>query len=124
MMNDFWLRLQIAQIIGSGPWLMVAFVAGIVCMGRLSTRPREAWLVICALAVSLFADFGVPTLINLLVQMVPGISASSKISAQLFYSLPIYIFHAAAWGLMLYAAFGEGSGPRSKYLIEPDRESA
>ncbi len=36
----------------------------------------------------------------------------------LLYRIPTSIVQASAWGLILYAAFGEGSGPRSKYLVE------
>lgn len=116
---DFSLKYKVAEMVGSGPELMVFLVAGFVCLRRLSSRPREGWLVICAVTAYLFSDFGVSTLIERIIHLVPGFRAPSDAAVNALYIVPASIFHAAAWGLLLYAAFGEGSGPRSKYLIEP-----
>ena len=129
-MDDMRLRqllALLAQVLSALPWLLVMLAGGVVCLRRLSTNPREGWLVGGAIALSLFATFGVPNAINLLLQFIPGLMDSVMAGAnyawkfQLLYGLPTSLFQAAAWGLILYAAFGEGSGPRSKYLIEDEQ---
>ena len=120
------LMMQLAYLIGSLPWLLVMLAGGVVCLRRLSNHPREGWLVGSAIALSLFASFGLPHLIGQLIQHVPGLMASGPPGAdsiwkdQLLFGLPVSVAQATAWGLILYAAFGEGSGPRSKYLIEDE----
>ena len=121
------LLMLLGQVLGALPWLLVMLAGGVVCLRRLSTNPREGWLVGGAITLSLFATFGVPNAISLLLQFIPGLMASVAAGPyylwkfQLIYGLPSSIVQAAAWGLILYAAFGEGSGPRSKYLIEDER---
>ena len=48
-------------------------------------------------------------------------AGTPTLASQLLFGLPGTVIQAAAWGLILYAAFGEGSGPRSKYLVEDER---
>lgn len=121
------LLVLLAQALGAMPWLLVMLAGGVVCLRRLSTNPREGWLVGGAIALSLFATFGVSNAINLLLQFIPGLMTSvapgmdSVWIYRLLFGLPRSVVQAAAWGLILYAAFGEGSGPRSKYLIEDER---
>ncbi len=117
----------LAHIVGSLPWLLVMLAGGVVCLARLSARPRESWLVGSAIGLSLFASMGLPQLVGMMVNLIPGLlsgvgnSSGSMWSVRLLFGLPSSILQATAWGLILYAAFGEGSGPRSKYLIEDDR---
>ncbi len=122
------LMAYLTHLIGSLPWVLVMLAGGAVCLRRLSIHPREGWLVGSAIALSLFGSFGVSNAINLLIQFVPGLMASLtsgpygiNLKFQLLYGVPASIVQAAAWGLILYAAFGEGSGPRSKYLVEDER---
>lgn len=129
-MSDF-ARLELfahlAILVGELPWLLVMLAGGVVCLRRLSTRPREGWLVGAAIALSLFTLLGVSNAINLLLQFMPTLIApvtsgtDSMWRYQLLYGLPSSLAQAAAWGLILYAAFGEGSGPRSKYLVEDEQ---
>ena len=129
-MSDFaklQLFVHLAILVGELPWLLVMLAGGVVCLRRLSTRPREGWLMGAAIALSLFTLFGVSNAINLLLQFMPVLIApvasgtDSMWMRQLLYGLPASIVQAAAWGLILYAVFGEGSGPRSKSLIEDEQ---
>ena len=114
-------------IFGSLPLLLVLLAAGVLCLRRLTTQPREGWLVGAAIGLSLFDLIGTPNFINLILALVPGLWTSlmaggkSTLGMHLLFGLPSSIVQAAAWGLILYAAFGEGSGPRSKYLVEDER---
>ena len=108
------------------PLLVVLAVAGIVCLRRLKDCPREAWLIGAAVAILAFDLFGVPKLHSLalwtgIVSIPFDGHARSWIMFHLVYGLPSSLATSAAWGLILYAAFGEGSGPRSKYLVEDER---
>ena len=115
------------QVLGQLPWLLVMLAGGVVCLRRLVTRPRDGWLVGGAIALSLLAVFGVSQAIGLLLSsglmITIGYGLNSIWEYRLLYGIPISIVQSAAWGLILYAAFGKGSGPRSKYLIE-DESSA
>lgn len=121
------LEFYIVSLISSFPWLLVMLAGGVVCLRRLSTHPREGWLVGAAISLSLFAAYGLPNIIGMLIQFVPGIMTSLAPGSdtmwkfQLLYGIPVSIVQAITWGLILYAAFGEGCGPRSKYLVEDDR---
>ena len=131
-MNDF-ARLQllvyIAILVGSFPWLLVMLAGGVVCLRRLSTHPREGWLVGSAIGLTLFASLGLPQLVSSIVGLLqsPGLfgtfeaNGASKWIMQFLYCLPASIIRSAAWSLILYAAFGEGSEPGSKYLVEDER---
>lgn len=123
-MNDsmtFQMLIQITQLVGAMPELLVLFAAAVVCLRRLSTCPRDSWLIGGAIALLLFARFGVSNLVTLLFQFLPGF-VSGRINnlwiLNLLYGLPMAVCQALAWGMILYTAFGEGSGSRSKYLIE------
>lgn len=129
-MNDvatIQVQMYLAQLVGQSPWLFVMLVGGLVCLSRLSTRPREGWLVGGAIGLTLFANIGLPQIISLIVNLVPGLlnpvgtTGPSIWGFRILFGLPISIIQATAWGLILYAAFGEGSGPRSKYLIEDEQ---
>lgn len=119
---------EVARVLGMLPWLAVMFVGGVTCLRMLSTRRRDAWLVGGAIALSMFATFGVENvfrMLHLILELtglkltgVPG--TGSMWLHQVLNGLPASIAKAAAWGLILYAAFGEGSEPRSKYLVEDD----
>lgn len=132
-MNDvgFWeLVSLLGQVIAQLPWVLVMLAGGVVCLRRLGTRPRDGWLVGGAIALSLLASFGVSHALDLLwssgLMNSIGYGPNSMWEFQLLYGIPMSITQAAAWGLILYAAFGKGSGPRSKYLIEdesPRREA-
>ncbi|MEK6257979.1 MAG: hypothetical protein AABP62_05100 [Planctomycetota bacterium] len=123
------LKFHIVKLLGSLPWLVVMLVGGAVCLRSLSTRPREGWLVGGAIALSLFATFGVENvfrMLHLILELMglrgTGVPGTDSIWLhQVLNGLPASIVQAGAWGLILYAAFGEGSGPRSKYLIEDER---
>ena len=130
-MNDaatIQIQMYLAQLAGQSPWLLVMLVGGLMCLSRLSTRPREGWLVGSAIGLMLFATIGMPQLLSVIISLIPGLfgvgagaTGASMWGLRLLFGLPISIIQAAAWGLILYAAFGEGSGPRSKYLVEDER---
>lgn len=124
----YWqLLFLFGQILGTLPWWLVLFVGSFVCLRQLTFRPHESWLMIGAIALSLFDTFGVPNAVSLLFQFIPGFmdsvvtGANSGWTYRLMYGLPSSLIQAAAWSLILYAAFGEGSEPRSKYLVEEER---
>jgi hypothetical protein len=116
------LMAYLTHLIGSLPWVLVMVAGGAVCLRRLSTQPREGWLVGSAIALSMFGAFGIPNIIGLVINNIPGLAASLATGPdsiwiyQLLYRIPSSAAEASAWGLLLYAAFGEGAGPRSKYL--------
>ena len=119
------IQMYLAQLAGQSPWLLVMLVGGLACLSRLATRPREGWLVGSAIGLTLFATLGLPQLARLIFNLIPGLfgvgagaTGASMWGLRLLFGLPASIAQAAAWGLILYAAFGEGSGPRSKYLVE------
>jgi len=121
-------KMYILNLVGSLPWLLVMLAGGVVCLLRFSTRPREGWLVGAAIALALFSTFGVSNAISWIIEYFPGLLASLATGTeshhrkfQLLYGVPSSIVQAASWGLSLFAAFGQGSGPSSKYLVEDDR---
>lgn len=125
----FEIQMYLAQLVGQAPWLLVMLIGGLVCLSRLATRPRESWLVGCAIGLMLFASIGTPQLQILIDYLIPGFLnpvgtiGASRWRLYLLFGLPNAIIRVTAWGLILYAAFGKGSGPRSKYLVE-DESSA
>lgn len=107
--------IQVTTLLGSAPWLVVMMTGGIVCLRRLSSRPRESWLVIAAIILSLSARFGVSGLVTL--SMMLGVSINSGNRNWLWPLLsefPGATLQAAAWGLLIYAAFGSGRTAKSK----------
>ena len=120
---------EVARVLGMLPWLAVMFLGGAVCLRMLSTRQRDGWLVGGAIALSMFATFGVENVFRML-HLIPELTGLKLTGAPgtdsmwlhpVLNGLPASIVQAGAWGLILYAAFGEGSGPRSKYLVEDER---
>ena len=110
---------QVTALIGWAPWLIVLTIGGVVCLRRLSKQPREGWLVLGAIVLSVTARFGVPSLMAL--SMMLGVSINSGNRNWLWPLLsefPGATLQAAAWGLLIYAAFGGGRTAKSKYLIE------
>lgn len=120
---------EVARVLGMLPWLAVMFVGSAVCLRMLSTRRRDGWLVGGAIALSMFATFGVENVFRMLhlileltgLKLTGAPGTDSIWLHQVLNGLPASIVQAAAWGLILYAAFGDGSGPRSKYLIENEQ---
>ena len=114
------------QLVGNAPMLLVLTAVGIVCLFRLSKRPRESWLLGIAAGLLLFKQVGLPRLYWLFFSLMASATGgtvvydTTHIFTRLAFGLPYTIITAAAWGLIFYAAFGEGSGPRSKYLIEDE----
>lgn len=125
-MSSIGLWIQIVDLVAFSPWLVVMFAGGLGCLRRLQDRPREGWLVGGAIILALFARFGVGRLVSL-ASMYGFMSNGSGLDMRLIFlvasDLPNALVNATAWGLILYAAFGEGTGPRTKYLIEDDREA-
>ena len=120
-MNDVMFKLQIARAIGASPWLAVLFVACLISLSRLASRPRESWLVIGAITLALFAQFGLSTIQSLLLNALGPMLLPRNVWIQhLYFSLPSSILLSGAWAMLLYAAFGRESTPRSRYLIEND----
>ena len=111
----------------ASPVLVVMLIGGVTCLRRLSNEPREGWLVGAAIALNFVALYGVSNVVEVLIRFVPGLLACLEPTVsemRVFFYLhviPTSIAQVAAWGLLLYAAFGEGSGPGSKYLIEDER---
>ena len=126
-MSAIGLWIQIIDLAAYSPWLIVMFVGGIGCLRRLQDRPREGWLVGSAIILALFARFGVGKLVSMasMYGLMPNGGAFNMRMVFLVTSdVPIAIVSSVACGLILYAAFGEGSGPRTKYLIEDEHEPA
>lgn len=117
------LFFQIIQLVGASPELLVLTIAGVICLRRLPNRPREGWLAGVAIALFVFAKFGISNLISLILTNTGGFVNSNLLVAYLAYGIPMSLAQATAWGLILYAAFGAGSGPSSKDLVESDDES-
>ena len=119
-------ELDWLPLVGNAPMLLVLTAVGLVCLFRLSKRPRESWLLGAAAGLLLFNQLGLPRLYTLFFTLMSRATSgtasynSSHILVQLAFGLPYSIITATAWGLILYAAFGEGSGPRSKYLVEDE----
>lgn len=120
---------ELIDWVSRAPLLLVLALVGAVCLWRLSNRPREHWLLGSAAALLLFSQLGLPKVTSFLLNLTGGMRGgdeTSRLFIQFAISLPYSLITAAAWGLLLYAAFGEGSGTRSKYLIEDepsDREA-
>jgi hypothetical protein len=115
------LLIQLASFLGWMPWLIVLMIGGVVCLLRLSKQPREGWLVGIAIVLAIFARFGVPSLVTFI--MTSGIQLDFGNSIwmwRMLYEFPAAVVQAVAWGLLLYAAFGEGKTAKSKYLVEDD----
>lgn len=113
--------IQVTTLLGSAPWLVVMLTGGIVCLRRLSGRPRECWLVLGAIILSLSARFGVPSLVTLSMMFGGSINYSSSAWLwPLLYGFPGSALQATAWGLVIYAAFGEGRTAKAKYLVEDE----
>lgn len=123
-MNDrvyYDLIRQAAYWLASSPLIVVYLAAGIVCLSRLQTRPRESWLVGSAIVLLLFARLGIPQLMNMVLPYTIGASSPDRVWIfMMLGDIPVAIATLIAWGLVLHSAFGEGAGPRSKYLIEDD----
>ena len=121
----FWNREREAvDLVGRSPFLFVLGMVGLVCLFRLRDRPREHWLLGIAAALLVFNQLGMPKVTSFLLNIVAGglrgRDEQTQLLIQFLVGLPYSIISAAAWGLLLYAAFGEGSGPRSKYLVEDE----
>lgn len=115
------LLFQFANLLGWMPWLIVLTIGGIMCLLRLSKQPREGWLLGIAIVLAIFARFGVPSLVSLIVTSGIQIDFGNRIWMwRMLYEFPAAVIQAAAWGLLLYAAFGEGKTAKSKYLIEEE----
>ena len=111
----------------TSPVSVVMLIGGVASLRRLFTKPREGWLVGTAIGLNVFAFFGVSNVVELAIRFVPSLLACLEPTVSqmwmFFYlhAIPASLAQAAAWGLILYAAFGEGSGPRSKYLVEDEQ---
>jgi hypothetical protein len=118
--------LQIGTLIGAAPWILVMLAGGIVCLRRLSIYPREARLVGSAIVVAFGAVFAIPNLMNLMFRYLPGTVSFSENNywPYVITSLPANIANATAFGLILYAAFGSDTVPRTKYLKEGSETSS
>jgi hypothetical protein len=118
-----WERL-LGEWLGRAPLLLVLGLVGVVCLMRLSDRPREHWLLGLAVVLLLFGQLGMSHVTSFLVQQIRGGMAgggeTSMLLIQFAVSVPSALINASAWGLLLYAAFGAGSGRRSRYLIEDE----
>ncbi len=118
-----WERL-LGEWLGRAPLLLVLGLVGVVCLLRLSNRPREHWLLGLAVALLLFGQLGLSNVTSFLVQQIRGGmrggDETSQLLIQFAISVPHSLINAAAWGLLLYAAFSAGSGRRSRYLIEDE----
>ncbi len=113
--------IQFASFLGWMPWLIVLMIGGVMCLLRLSKQPREGWLVGTAIVLALFARFGVPSLVSLIMSYGIQIDFGNRIWMwRMLYESPAAVIQAVAWGLLLYAAFGEGKRAKSKYLIEDE----
>lgn len=111
------------------PWTLVNLVGAAWCSARLSSRPREAWLVGAAIGLMLLDRFGLGAIMNVvflimpeLIPTAPAIGTPLGIYQWIMF-LPNSILQAAAWSLILYAAFGPGSGSTSRYLIEKNESN-
>ncbi len=123
--------LQITSLISQFAWIVVLFALAMRCLVRISSqRPREGWYAILAIGILLlpslpvlicsdgFKSFGFKTL-----GMVQALKNGCSFLG-FAHNLMHRLFEAIAWGLILYAAFGPGSGPTSRYLIEDDPDNA
>ena len=114
---------ELFELLTRAPLVIVLAVVGVVCLWRLSEHPRKHWLLGIAAALLLFAQLGLPKLMNFLLNLSGGMRGgdeTSRLLTQFAIGLPYSLITATALGLLLYAAFGEGSGTRSKYLIEDE----
>lgn len=118
-MNSNW-EGELFVLLGRSPFLAVLVVAGTICLFRLKNRPHKYWLLGSAVALLLFSQLGLPRILSWLYPLLGGSpnfnSQNSLILLNLVFGLPYACMTAGAWGLLLYATFGEGSGPRTKYL--------
>ena len=118
------------QYLSYSNWrLMIALgIGAIACLWRLNRRPREAWLVAGAILLVAFDEFGLHLLamrtMRLFWAHAPGIPVEKSVAWFNFLCSPLYsVVAAAAWGLIFYAAFGEGSGAKPTYLNEDERSA-
>ena len=114
--------------LGRTPLLLVLGMVGVICLCRLSNRPREHWLLGLAVALLLFGQVGLPNITSFVLSQVGsgvvGAGENSRLLVQFAIGLPLSVISAVSWGLLLYVAFGIDGGRRPRYLDEEEPPSA
>lgn len=111
---------EVATLLGAAPWLLVVTIGAIYCLRRLSSQPREGWLLLSAITLAIFARFAIPSLLNMGWSYISSAGLRGLWVVPLLYELPTAFMQAGAWSLIMLAAFGAERTARSKYLVEND----
>ena len=127
--------LEIIDAITQPLFALVLIIGAIVCRSRLnSSRPREARLV--GLAIGLFvARIVVLAVLTIAVSLFFRPSLWELAQSNRFYAsvnwwfglitaLIYSSFYAAAWGMILFAAFGPGSSSIPRFLVDEEKGRA
>lgn len=111
---------ELATLLGAAPWLAVLLIGSIICLRRLRSQPREGWLLLSAIALALFARFGMVSLVSLSWPYLSSAGIRGLWVMPMLFELPVALVQAGAWALIMVAAFGAERTARSKYLAEDD----
>jgi D-alanyl-lipoteichoic acid acyltransferase DltB (MBOAT superfamily) len=112
MSNAFDLQMVLSRLIGSAPFLAVAFCGIVLCMVRQSRPARVRIAVGCALALQLASYLVLPFLYNHVFQLLQSRAPTGGIdTGMIVVNLFTAMVSATALGLLLFAAFASDDRP-------------
>ena len=112
MSSTFDLQMILTRLIGSAPFLIVAFIGIALCLASQSRPAKVRIAVGCALALQLMSHLVLPFLYTYVAQVMNSLFAESNGRATaIAISLIATSISAFALGLLLYAAFSRDDRP-------------
>ncbi|MBL8852166.1 MAG: hypothetical protein JNG89_21010 [Planctomycetaceae bacterium] len=112
MSSTFDLQMVLTRLVGSAPFLAVAFAGIVLCLARESRPVRVRIAVGCALALQLLSHLVLPFLYTHVAQLMNAqFSGSDGRAGMIAISLVATSVSATALGLLLFAAFSRDDLP-------------
>jgi hypothetical protein len=112
------LTVQLWQILGSAPYLLVVLVGVALCIACASRAPKTALLVGLALLIQLLNRFVTPFIVTYLFNSLPA-DAADQLNMRIFMNSLVYsIPSSIALALLLWAAFQPQRQPREFDVVE------